>query len=196
MQAALRQVQYKEVQGSSTALIGVVRGEYLTIANLGDSGLIHLRLNASSMSYEVVFKTKSQQSGFNCPYQVGFDLQDSMFSEPSDSDVDNLRLEVDDIVIAASDGVLDNLSGGDVLNIVNDFYGDASGLAHKLAQEAHERGKSETIDSPWCAEYNAHYPLRPKCRGGKLDDIAVVVGLAVSCWDQAEMDTTNGQTIL
>jgi serine/threonine protein phosphatase PrpC len=198
MQAALEQVQQKKIDGSSTAVVGVVRGRHLTIANLGDSGFIQLRLiaNASSRSYEIVFKTTPQLLKYNNPFQIGYDSQSyrpsDSYHSPLSSAVHDLHLEVGDIVIATSDGLLDNLSDDHVVTVVNNFDGDASGLAQKLALKANEHSLSTTIITPWSTLPRPNGRTLP---GGKRDDIAVVVGFAVPHWDRDEMDRTNGLSI-
>ncbi|KIH86701.1 protein phosphatase 2C [Sporothrix brasiliensis 5110] len=111
--------------GGSTAIVGLLSpdGE-LEVANLGDSGYIHLRLNAVHACSE------PQTHAFNTPYQLsmippnilarmaafgGAQLSD----EPRDAEVTRHDLCHGDVLVFASDGVWDNLFNQDILLLVS-----------------------------------------------------------------------------
>lgn len=74
----------------------------LLVTNLGDCQVMVLR----PRSKEVIFKTKEQWHWFDCPRQLGTNSPDT----PKDNAVvDAIDLEVGDVVLAMSDGVIDNL---------------------------------------------------------------------------------------
>jgi protein phosphatase PTC7 len=74
----------------------------LYVTNLGDSQILVLRPRDQS----VVFKTKEQWHWFDCPRQLGTNSPDT----PRDNAVmDKVPLEENDVVLAMSDGVIDNL---------------------------------------------------------------------------------------
>ncbi|KAL9130792.1 MAG: hypothetical protein Q9217_001095 [Psora testacea] len=111
--------------GGSTACVAVAREHgNLTVANLGDSGFVQLRLNA------VHHYSNPQTHAFNTPYQLsivpprvlalsrafgGGPLSDL----PKDASVTTHQVRHGDILIFATDGVWDNLSPVDLLRIVS-----------------------------------------------------------------------------
>lgn len=111
--------------GGSTAIVSLLDPSgTLEVANLGDSGYIHLRLNA------VHGQSEPQTHAFNTPFQLsvippailrrmqafgGSQLADM----PSDAEVSRHRLRHGDVVVFATDGVWDNLFNQDILRIVS-----------------------------------------------------------------------------
>ncbi|KAI1817726.1 protein serine/threonine phosphatase 2C [Poronia punctata] len=111
--------------GGSTASVAVASEDgKLEVANLGDSGFVHLRLNAVH-SY-----SEPQTHAFNTPYQLSI-VPPSMLARaaafggaqlcdyPKDADVTQHRLKHGDILVLASDGVWDNLFNQDILRIAS-----------------------------------------------------------------------------
>jgi protein phosphatase PTC7 len=111
--------------GGSTASVAVASEDgKLEIANLGDSGFVHLRLNA------VHTYSEPQTHAFNTPYQLSI-VPASMLARaaafggaqlcdyPKDADVTQHNLKHGDILVLASDGVWDNLFNQDILRIVS-----------------------------------------------------------------------------
>jgi len=111
--------------GGSTAVVGLLGPDgVLEVANLGDSGFMHLRLNA------VHSVSEAQVHAFNTPFQLsviprsvmrrmaafgGAQLSDL----PRDSEVSRHRLQHGDVLVFASDGLWDNLFHQDILRIVS-----------------------------------------------------------------------------
>jgi protein phosphatase PTC7 len=74
----------------------------LYVTNLGDSQVLVIRPKNGS----VVFKTKEQWHWFDCPRQLGTNSPDT----PRENAVtDKIEIEENDVVLAMSDGVIDNL---------------------------------------------------------------------------------------
>lgn len=74
----------------------------LYVTNLGDCQVMVLR----PPSREVIYKTKEQWHWFDCPRQLGTNSPDS----PNENAVTEVvDLQVGDVVLAMSDGVIDNL---------------------------------------------------------------------------------------
>lgn len=74
----------------------------LYVTNLGDSQILVLRPSDASL----VYKTKEQWHWFDCPRQLGSNSPDT----PRDNAVmDKVEIEEHDVVLAMSDGVIDNL---------------------------------------------------------------------------------------
>ncbi|KAL1604081.1 Protein phosphatase 2C 7 [Paraconiothyrium brasiliense] len=114
------------VGGGSTACLAVAEPDgHVEVANLGDSGFMHLGLNA------VRHFTEPQTHGFNTPYQLSKTpqrmlVQMAVFGGPSTlsdlpkvASVTNHRVRHGDVLVFATDGVWDNLSPQDVLGIVS-----------------------------------------------------------------------------
>ncbi|CAE7291785.1 unnamed protein product, partial [Symbiodinium pilosum] len=120
--------------GSSTALVAVLgRRNQLGVANLGDSGLCLLRREEVCQGMRMVFRTTAQQTGFNCPRQMGHipgaqdyaallargkdRLVDCLKKQPTaqkwdeakDAQLNDVPVQHGDLVIVCSDGVFDNL---------------------------------------------------------------------------------------
>ncbi|EER17531.1 protein phosphatase 2c, putative [Perkinsus marinus ATCC 50983] len=119
--------------GSSTALVAVVEGSKLGIANVGDSAAMVFRRESSDVDREAVLWTSEKQHTFNMPYQLSrvpelheCDTLANKFPELVDAvrrkaDGESLTLKRDgvareecelregDLVVLCTDGVTDNL---------------------------------------------------------------------------------------
>ncbi|KAF7534185.1 hypothetical protein G7Z17_g13397 [Cylindrodendrum hubeiense] len=111
--------------GGSTACVGIAGADgNLEVANLGDSGFLQLRLNG------VHTYSEPQTHAFNTPFQLslvppsvaarmaafgGAQLSDL----PRDADVTQHSLRHGDVIVFATDGVLDNLFNQDILRIAS-----------------------------------------------------------------------------
>lgn len=141
-------------------------------------------------SSEVIYKTTEQWHWFDCPYQLGTNSVDS----PEEHAVcDKIALEVDDIVIAMSDGLCDNLWDHEIVDIVVkslkassegnggadsakavDGPGPMSRVALQLVKEARVIAEDPFAESPYmerAVEDGIGY------EGGKMDDISVVAAV-------------------
>ncbi|KAI9694491.1 MAG: hypothetical protein M1822_000107 [Bathelium mastoideum] len=183
--------------------------------SLGDSGFLQLRQNA------VRFHSPPQTHAFNTPFQFSkvpkrMLLQEAVFgvtrySElPKDADCTTHRLQHGDVLVFASDGVWDNLSPEDTLDLASrqllrtggwvetkeqgveageklgyltytpGVAGDVAGgklqetLAVLIAGEAKNASLDTRRDGPFAKEVKRRYPYE-NYRGGKVDDIVVVV---------------------
>lgn len=107
--------------GGSTACVAIASEDgTLEVANLGDSGFVHLRLNA------VHFYSEPQTHAFNTPYQLSV-VPVSMLARaaafgggqlcdyPKDADVTVHDLKHGDVLIFASDGLWDNVFNSNIL---------------------------------------------------------------------------------
>ncbi|KAI9838191.1 MAG: hypothetical protein M1838_004661, partial [Thelocarpon superellum] len=85
----------------------------LYVTNLGDSQVLVIRPRART----ILYKTTEQWHWFDCPRQLGTNSPDS----PRENAVmDKVAIEEDDVVLAMSDGVIDNLWEHEVLQQVLD----------------------------------------------------------------------------
>ncbi|KAF2739307.1 hypothetical protein EJ04DRAFT_427348 [Polyplosphaeria fusca] len=158
----------------------------LYITQLGDSQILVIR----PRNKEVIFKTKEQWHWFDCPRQLGTNSPDT----PTNNAVmDRIQIEEDDIVLAMTDGVVDNLWEHEVVqNVVdsmdkwrNDPGRTESGLepaeqsyadgmrfvARELVGAARNIAEDPFAESPYM-EKAVDEGL--SIEGGKLDDISVV----------------------
>ena len=98
--------------GSSTFVIVTLPAaeSKLYTAYIGDSGYCILRPNLNQ-EYEVVFQSKSQQRGFNFPFQLGWGKNGD---NPGDALTFSHDVRHHDLVVVSTDGVLDNLDPASV----------------------------------------------------------------------------------
>lgn len=129
----LLQVAYDQVTedeniegGGSTACLAVAEPDgNVEVANLGDSGFMHLGGNA------VRHFTQPQTHAFNTPYQLSktpqrmlvqmavFGGPTTLSDLPKESSITHHKVRHGDVLIFATDGVWDNLSPQDCLGIVS-----------------------------------------------------------------------------
>ncbi|KAG9139550.1 hypothetical protein Leryth_024831 [Lithospermum erythrorhizon] len=153
--------------GSSTVLISHFDGQQdLHVANIGDSGIIILRNDAvcqrSSPMYHV----------YNFPVLIQ-KVDGSKLVEQY-----TFNLDEGDVVVAATDGLFDNLYEEDIISIVSKSLEaniNPKEIAEILAMRAQEVGASTCTRSPFSDEAQA--AGYTGCTGGKLDDVVVVVSL-------------------
>lgn len=158
-------------EGSSTACIITLLGDFLHAVNIGDSGFVLIR------GGRIVFASPSQQRRFNCPYQLG-----NTSDCPSLAAEFRVGVEVGDIVVVGTDGLFDNVFGRDIEDLV--ILGEQVGfcedkpevLAQIIAKCALGKSKDKNGSSPFAsAASEAGYEYVE----GKPDDITVVVGYIV-----------------
>jgi len=201
-QAAAARLQQEELPGGSTVLLGQLNGTTLAVLNLGDSGLLLLRpalrtppgLDRPVSFPRVVFRSSDQTHYFNCPYQLC-----SSGLPPDEPDLIRIRVSPGDLLVAATDGVFDNLFDHQVQAIVARHLGGAwrnlepvapqlPSLAVSIAKQAQRIGQQEDnkdIITPFALSAHSE---GLSFRGGKLDDTTVVVGLVCRNEEATEMD--------
>ena len=181
--------------GSTTLLLGELQSgsETLKLLNLGDSGAMVLRpaLREFGDSHVLfprcVLRSQYQEHGFNYPYQASAKNFDSFIDE---LDVISVDLKEGDVLIAATDGVLDNLFDLDLQACVSEHVKVLHGedpaaaqasidrLAESISLRANAIGMQfddRSIKTPfWQA---ASQEGRDYKGGGKLDDVAIVCGV-------------------
>ncbi|KAI0817806.1 protein serine/threonine phosphatase 2C [Xylaria sp. FL0064] len=213
--------------GGSTATVAVADEDgKLEVANLGDSGFVHLRQNA------IHAFSSPQTHAFNTPYQLSI-IPTSMLARaatfggaqlcdyPKDADVTQYNLKHGDILVFASDGVWDNVFNQDILGIVSRTMMDVgawrksedgirvadslrrftsgykshrrlvtlqSALAIEIAARAKTASTNQRVDGPFAKEVQKYYPAE-NWRGGKIDDICVVVLVVIDNRIAPEMES-------
>ncbi|TAQ90521.1 hypothetical protein B7494_g1163 [Chlorociboria aeruginascens] len=159
----------------------------LYVTNLGDSQVLVVRPSQQ----ERIFKTTEQWHWFDCPRQLGTNSPDT----PRENAVmDKFEIEENDIVLAMSDGVIDNLWEHEIIQTVVDSVhewergaggastggreGGAGGgmkfVAEELMKAAKVIAQDPFAESPFM-EHAVEEGLAME--GGKLDDISVVAAL-------------------
>ncbi|KAH6831867.1 hypothetical protein C2S53_008360 [Perilla frutescens var. hirtella] len=156
--------------GSSTACIISLAGNRLRAANVGDSGFAVIR------GGKTVYRSPVQQHSFNTPYQIGIAGRD----RPEAAAEVAVGLESGDVVVAATDGLFDNVFPEEVETTVElcmTKYGVAPApAARELAVAARRKSLERDTGSPFeAAARDAGF----KGRGGKRDDITVVVAYVI-----------------
>lgn len=120
-----------------------------------------------SNNLEVVEKSKDMLHSFNFPYQVG-----SHGDDPYSAEVKTLNVSLNDTIVLASDGLWDNLETDEIVDIVREELVDLSRAAEKVAARAQEVGMRSDAETPFAKKARKS---GKKWRGGKLDDITVIV---------------------
>ncbi|KAG7545221.1 PPM-type phosphatase domain [Arabidopsis suecica] len=167
VQVLHRSVSETKSSGSSTALIAHLDNNELHIANIGDSGFMVIRegtvlQNSSPMFHHFCFPLHITQ---------GCDVLKL-------AEVYHVNLEEGDVVIAATDGLFDNLYEKEIVSIVCRSLEQSlepQKIAELVAAKAQEVGQSETERTPFADAakeegYDGH-------KGGKLDAVTVIVSL-------------------
>lgn len=136
------QLFYKELDdkesahdnGARTGRDGVAPVLYVT--NLGDSQVMVVRPSSG----ELVFKTQEQWHWFDCPRQLGTNSPDT----PAQNAVlDTVPIKEGDVVLAMSDGVIDNLWSHEIVeNVSNSVKKWEAGEARAVARRSDSAGGS------------------------------------------------------
>ncbi|CAK7212070.1 hypothetical protein SBRCBS47491_001344 [Sporothrix bragantina] len=154
----------------------------LYVTNLGDSQVMVVR----PAEGRIIFKTKEQWHWFDCPRQLGTNSPDT----PRDNAVvDVVPINVGDIVLAMSDGLIDNLWAHEIVDRVSksvaawqakdktpaDLHrGMMTAVAEELVEAARVIAVDPFAESPFM-EHAIEEGLASE--GGKLDDISVVAAV-------------------
>ena len=146
--------------------------------SLGDCAVMVIRPKERN----VVYKTEEQWHWFDCPRQLGTNSPDT---PKENAKTDIVDIEEEDVVVAVSDGVTDNLWEHEIVETVTDSVkkwktgaeGSQDGMvfvARELMKAAQVIAEDPSAESPFM-ERAIDEGLA--IEGGKMDDISVVVGL-------------------
>lgn len=192
--------------GSSTAMLALIKDNSLHIIYIGDSSFIVLRRRENTMSMNTVYRSMEQQHSFNCPFQLanlpkaedypgllerGMTSLVSILkkSNPSnqdsalDSRTEVIQLHLDDVIIAGSDGLFDNLYDSDITRMVQNRV-ESGFTGHQLAEMLSQELASKAVEKGWDPMYRSPFAKTAqragkRFNGGKLDDTTVIVAVAV-----------------
>ena len=155
--------------GSSTVCAAILEGDEAKVANIGDSGLLLVRQG------KVVFRTEVQQHRFNAPFQLLHGPDGRIRDMTEKAQQANLKLQPGDVLMLASDGVLDNVTE-DELAVTVDRYANmgAQRTAELVAMQAWKQSLMAEKDSPFSQEARRH---GIEHTGGKPDDITVLIAI-------------------
>ncbi|KAJ5124064.1 uncharacterized protein N7515_007889 [Penicillium bovifimosum] len=163
-----------------------VKTPLLYVTNLGDCKILVIRPSEK----KVIFRTLEQWHWFDCPMQLG---TNSIDTPRKDAVMSKIVVQEDDIVLAVSDGVMDNLWEHEVVKIIMDSiekWEEGHTEPKMVAQHPHLSGERnvyvarELLNSALTIAQDpfAESPFMEKAveeglaiEGGKMDDISVVV---------------------
>lgn len=102
--------------GSSTACVLILNRENSTVysANIGDSGFIVVRKG------QIIHRSEEQQHYFNTPFQLSLPPpgQNVLSDSPESAETLSFPVENGDVILAATDGVFDNVPTDLLLDIL------------------------------------------------------------------------------
>lgn len=163
--------------GGTTACLGIFHKNTLKVANLGDSWCGVFRSNS------LIAETKVQTHGFNTPYQLAIipsEIKEQnrgssfIMDKPLDADEYEFQVQKDDIVIFATDGVIDNISVQDIeLYLKDNEQTGLQSLSDTFVQKVYTLSKDEDFPSVFSQELSKL--TGQFYSGGKEDDITVVM---------------------
>lgn len=146
----------------------------LEISNIGDSQLVVVR------NGKVALEVEAGVWGFNSPNQIGFGI----YGEPQ-GDVDELNIEKrfklakGDVVILGTDGLFDNVFVEKIAEMTSNQVprtkDGVETLARNLLKEAYKNGLDDNFLSPFAREAIDAGKAPSYYRGGKPDDISIIV---------------------
>lgn len=196
LQGAMSSLKDESIGGGTTCVLGALdeTEELLHLFILGDSGVMVLRPGLRKVGHKrilhprVVFRSVEQTHYFNCPFQLS---SEDPTPNPvlDDADRVQVRLKENDLIIAATDGVFDNVFDTQIQNMVSAFFvgyeskkktgiaGHLDALAGRIVKLARNVGENEESGvTPFTINARQDGLDAP---GGKLDDATVVLGLVV-----------------
>lgn len=177
--------------GSSTALIVALEtvpqtdSGLIHAANLGDSGFLIVRRR------KVIAQSEAQQHSFNFPFQLGAPGTFASRNKPGDAEIFKIPVEAGDMLVLGTDGLFDNLYSDEILTALDAVAAEktpqglnrwaspsefAKAAAEALAWEAAMKALDTERQSPFAQEAAK---AGHRFRGGKVDDITVVVAMVV-----------------
>ena len=160
--------------GSSTVCVGKMTPDGIfRVANVGDSGFLIIR------NEEILLQSSEHQHQFNFPYQLGRNKYGEPHGEdrPSDAEIYQITLEKGDVVVMGSDGLLDNVWPKEILDYINKQPKNPIALADGLASMAYHASQQDDNFVPFFHRAKEEGVQFASYRGGKEDDITVLVGI-------------------
>lgn len=144
----------------------------LSVNNIGDSQLVVVRAG------KVVLEVEAGVWAFNSPNQIGFGIYGEPQGDPDTMTIEKtIILKSGDIVILGTDGLFDNVPVPEIARLAGIREGEdgPAAAAKRLLGEAYRLGKDATYLSPFAKEAIAAGKAPSYYRGGKPDDISIIV---------------------
>ncbi|CAD2218848.1 protein phosphatase 2C [Angomonas deanei] len=162
--SALERALKDNIPGACPAVVVAMKEEKeASIVSLGDCGVVIVR------GGRLLYRSTSQQHYFNCPYQMPNDT-------PRKGEQSSLLLQENDVLLLASDGVLDNVETDELVKVLANVRAENKNSCKEAAdiigQTASRNGHDEKFMSPFAKEAQKQ---GKRFRGGKLDDITALV---------------------
>lgn len=164
-------------KGSSTAVLVKLeadRSGRMTTCNLGDSGYMIFRQHKQELKQ--LYVSDLQTYSFDFPYQCGTNCD-----LPYDAKDNEHEVQHNDIVILATDGVLDNLFEGQISKCIkNNMRPDGGDLVDLqdvsdcISTSAEAYSYRKDYFSPYTKSAVEHGKDQKEHLGGKPDDITVI----------------------
>eukprot|EP00747_Dinoflagellata_sp_TGD_P193975 gnl/TRDRNA2_/TRDRNA2_60848_c0_seq1.p1 gnl/TRDRNA2_/TRDRNA2_60848_c0~~gnl/TRDRNA2_/TRDRNA2_60848_c0_seq1.p1 ORF type:complete len:434 (+),score=82.51 gnl/TRDRNA2_/TRDRNA2_60848_c0_seq1:59-1360(+) len=166
--------------GAATLCMVEVDGTRLRAANVGDSGLRVIR------DGEIVLASEPGQKGFNHPHQLAYPAFVPTTDTAEQAVFFDFPIQPGDLVVAATDGLFDNVFDDDILRVATNFtmpeqtaLDTTKEVSEALLKLARKHAEDRNYPSPFSLEL-ANYYDPEVARGGKMDDITVLVGKVVA----------------
>lgn len=155
--------------GASTAIVASITEDgFLRALNLGDSACLVIR------NGKVVARTREVSHYFDCPFQLSSESPD----KPRDGSKLNIELVRGDTIVMGSDGVFDNLTDSEIVDLVTKTkpHGKPSALAKKISDQSRKVSLNGKAPTPYAKEAKRNGdPDFVSGLGGKVDDVSCVV---------------------
>lgn len=167
--------QKKPILGSSTACVLILNRENSTVytANIGDSGFIVVRKG------QIIHRSEEQQHYFNTPFQLSLPPpgQNVLSDSPESADSLSFPVENGDVILAATDGVFDNVPTDLLLDILETCEGESNPVKLQMTANAIAlMARSLSFDSEFMSPFSVNARRNNiDATGGKPDDITVVL---------------------
>jgi len=176
---AFDDVLSQNIQGSCTVClmrINTVSHE-MKVYVLGDSRVTIVRYNEKESHYHFFWSSEESEHEFGCPKQLG---SQKFSSHPDDGEVTYVNLCRNDVLIAASDGLYDNVLGEEILEYLDQWYVSPPRridiAIRALVAKAYDNSVSPYTDTPYARSATENFGMIYS--GGKQDDISAI---AVFC---------------
>lgn len=158
----------RTVGGCPVTMALMLSDSRVSILNLGDCATYFLRTKGDRLT--PLYRTTEQQHYFNCPYQLPDD-------RPERGQSAVVSAVAGDILFQCSDGVSDNVYPDDIIKelslIVTGGHSTQS-AAIAISELARRNATDSTYLSPFASHVRSQLG-KDGYRGGKLDDITVLV---------------------
>ena len=185
LETAWKAAAKQQVIGSATVCIAVIDAAagVLDVAGVGDCECLVLR-QAGQGNWHVECRTEPQLRSFNTPFQLGWTpsaADTDLFDSPSSGDTLRAQIRSGDVVMLASDGVLDNLETADITATVKKCAALSArdNLASDLARLLVDRARDASLDTSRDGPFARLAKENDICwrHGGRPDDVTVVVAI-------------------